>query len=215
MTIFTSHHKVITSSRSLQTRLLHQGVSRLLSHDDVDQSQTVSKSADFRCEKMHFCSSESRESRIFGISALKTIVLRNKTKLFSTCNWSILNYWARNPMNHDSTMQLQPRAAAQWTAISHSRLCQYAVVVAIAGWRIPMCLGPTWTRSGPDRVGWLLLPKHADPSLQLRLINDFLRPVSREPVPLMASATFRIVLSIVIKRDCKRVNTGSRPTATF
>ena len=76
VTIFTSHHKVITSSRSLQTRLLHQGVSRLLRHGDVDQSQTVSKSADIRCEKMHFCSSESRESRIFGISALKTIVLR-------------------------------------------------------------------------------------------------------------------------------------------
>ena len=51
-------------------------------HGDVGQSQNVSKSADFRCEKMHFCSSESRESRIFGISALKTIVLRNKTKLF-------------------------------------------------------------------------------------------------------------------------------------
>ena len=34
-------------------------------------------------------------------------------------------------------------------------------------------------------------------------------------MPLMASATIRIVLSIVIKRDCKRVNTGSRPTATF
>ena len=33
-------------------------------------------------KKMHFCSSESRESRIIGISALKTIVLRNKTKLF-------------------------------------------------------------------------------------------------------------------------------------
>ena len=82
VTIFTSHHKVITSSRLLQTRLLHQGVSRLLRHDDVDQSQNVSKSADFRCEKMHFCSSESRESRIFGISALKTIVLKNKTKLF-------------------------------------------------------------------------------------------------------------------------------------
>ena len=62
--------------------LLHQGVSRLLRHDDVDQSQNVSKSADFRCEKMHFCSSESRESRILGISALKTIVLKNKTKLF-------------------------------------------------------------------------------------------------------------------------------------
>ena len=31
---------------------------------------------------MHFCSSESHESRIFGISALKTIVLKNKTKLF-------------------------------------------------------------------------------------------------------------------------------------
>ena len=82
MTIFTSHHKVITSSRLLQTRLLHQGVSRLLRHDDVGQSQNVSKSADFRCEKMHFCSSESRESSIFGISALKTIVLKNKTKLF-------------------------------------------------------------------------------------------------------------------------------------
>ena len=80
--IFTSRHKVITSSRLLQTRLLPQGVSRLLRHDDVDQSQNVSKSADFRCEKMHFCSSESRESRIFGISALKAIVLKNKTKLF-------------------------------------------------------------------------------------------------------------------------------------
>ena len=33
-------------------------------------------------KKMHFCSSESRESRIFGISALKTIILKNKTKLF-------------------------------------------------------------------------------------------------------------------------------------
>ena len=33
------------------TRLLHQGISRLLRHGDVDQSQTVSKSADFRCEK--------------------------------------------------------------------------------------------------------------------------------------------------------------------
>ena len=33
-------------------------------------------------KKMHFCSSESRESRIFEISALKTIVLRNKTKPF-------------------------------------------------------------------------------------------------------------------------------------
>ena len=84
VTIFTSHHKFITSSR-----LLHQGVSRLLRHGDVDQSQNVSKSADLRCEKMHFCSSESRESRSFGISTLKTIVLKNKTKLFSTCNWSI------------------------------------------------------------------------------------------------------------------------------
>ena len=54
VTIFTSHHKAITSSRLLQTRLLHQGVSRLLRHDDVDQSQTVSKSADFRCEKDAF-----------------------------------------------------------------------------------------------------------------------------------------------------------------
>ena len=54
VTIFTSHHKVITSSRSLQTRLLHQGVSRLLRHDDADQSQNVSKSADFRCEKNAF-----------------------------------------------------------------------------------------------------------------------------------------------------------------
>ena len=54
VTIFTSHHKVITSSRLLQTRLLHQGVSRLLGHDDVDQSQNVSKSAEFRCEKNAF-----------------------------------------------------------------------------------------------------------------------------------------------------------------
>ena len=35
-------------------RLLHQGISRLLRHVDVDQSQTVSKSADFRCEKCIF-----------------------------------------------------------------------------------------------------------------------------------------------------------------
>ena len=54
VTIFTSRHKVITSSRSLQTRLLHQGVSRLLRHDDVDQSRNVSKSAEFRCEKNAF-----------------------------------------------------------------------------------------------------------------------------------------------------------------
>ena len=33
------------------TRLLHQGISRLLRHGDFDQSQTVSKLADFRCEK--------------------------------------------------------------------------------------------------------------------------------------------------------------------
>ena len=75
------------------TRLLHQGISRLLRHGDVDQSQTVSKSADFRCEKMHFRSSESRESRIFRISALKTSVSKNKTKLFSTCNLSIVIEW--------------------------------------------------------------------------------------------------------------------------
>ena len=68
------------------TRLLHQGISRLLRDGEIDQSQTVSKSADFRCEKMHLCSSESRESMIFGISALKTIVLKSKTDFFSTCN---------------------------------------------------------------------------------------------------------------------------------
>ena len=33
-------------------------------------------------KKMYFCSSESHERRMFGISALKTIVLKNKTKLF-------------------------------------------------------------------------------------------------------------------------------------
>ena len=54
VTIFTSRHKVITSSRLLQTRLIHQGVSRLLRQSDVDQSQNVSKSADFRCEKNAF-----------------------------------------------------------------------------------------------------------------------------------------------------------------
>ena len=36
------------------TRLLHQGITRLLRHGDVDQSQTVSKSADFGCEKNAF-----------------------------------------------------------------------------------------------------------------------------------------------------------------
>ena len=51
VTIFTSQYEVITSSRLLQTRLLHQGVSRLLRQSDVDQSQNVSKSADFRYEK--------------------------------------------------------------------------------------------------------------------------------------------------------------------
>ena len=40
---------------------------------------------------MHFCSSESRESRIFGISALKTIVLKNKTKLFF--DLQLVNYF--------------------------------------------------------------------------------------------------------------------------
>ena len=39
----------------VKTRLLHQFISRLLRHGDIDQSQTVSKSAGFRCEKMHFC----------------------------------------------------------------------------------------------------------------------------------------------------------------
>ena len=74
------------------TRLLHQGISRLLRHDDIDQSQTVSKSANFRCEKMHFCSSESRESRIFGISALKTIVLKNETELFGPATGQLRQY---------------------------------------------------------------------------------------------------------------------------
>ena len=37
-----------------QGYLLHQGVSRLLRHNDVDQSQNISKSADFRCEKNVF-----------------------------------------------------------------------------------------------------------------------------------------------------------------
>ena len=36
------------------SRLLHQGLSRLLRHGDVDQAQTVSKSADFRCEQNAF-----------------------------------------------------------------------------------------------------------------------------------------------------------------
>ena len=44
-------------------------------------------------KKMHFCSSESRESRIFGISALKTIVLKNKTKLFF--DLQLVNYTHR------------------------------------------------------------------------------------------------------------------------
>ena len=90
------------------TRLLHQGISRLLRHDDVDQSQTASKSADFRCEKIHFCSSESRESRIFGIIALKTIVSKNKTELFSTCNWSIIApAKVKQPLRRPQTKELQ------------------------------------------------------------------------------------------------------------
>ena len=44
--------KVITNKVKIKVK--HQGVSRLLRHDDVDQSQTVSKSADFRCEKNAF-----------------------------------------------------------------------------------------------------------------------------------------------------------------
>ena len=120
MTIFTSHHKVITSSRSLQTRLLHQGVSRLLRHDDVVQSQTVSKSADFRCEKMHFCSSESRESRIFGISALKTIVLRNKTKLFF--DLQLVNYaiHGRQPIAVFFPLNLNRITSGNWFEIRFS-----------------------------------------------------------------------------------------------
>ena len=35
-------------------RLVHQYISGLVRHDDIDQSQTVSKSADFRCEKNAF-----------------------------------------------------------------------------------------------------------------------------------------------------------------
>ena len=42
-------------------------------------------------KKMHFCSSESRVSKIFGISALKIIVSKIKTKLFWTCDWSIVS----------------------------------------------------------------------------------------------------------------------------
>ena len=82
VTIFTSRHKVITSSRSLQTRLLHQGVSRLYVTMTLTNHRTFQNRPTLDAKKMHFCSSESRESRIFGISALKTIVLKNKTKLF-------------------------------------------------------------------------------------------------------------------------------------
>ena len=90
--IFTSHHKVITSSRSLGTRILHQGIPRLLRHNDVDQITDLFKISNYRWKKMYFCSSESHESRIFWISTLKTIVLKNKTKLFfnlQLVNWGI------------------------------------------------------------------------------------------------------------------------------
>ena len=46
---------------------------------------------------MHFCSSESRESRIFEISALKTIVLKNKTELFRPATGQLS---ANNPKAH-------------------------------------------------------------------------------------------------------------------
>ena len=36
------------------TKLLHQGISRLLRQGEIDQSQTISKSADFRSEKNAF-----------------------------------------------------------------------------------------------------------------------------------------------------------------
>ena len=61
---------------------------------------------------------------------------------------------------------------------------------------------PTWTltRPGPGRAQTesvdCLFHSIADPSLRSRLINeknDDRCPVSREPVPLMASATVRIV----------------------
>ena len=88
VTIFTSHHKVIKSSRLLQGYYIKvcQGyyvTVTLTNHRPFQNQPTLD------AKKMHFCSSESRESRIFGISALKTIVLRNKTKLFLTCNLSI------------------------------------------------------------------------------------------------------------------------------
>ena len=117
MTIFTSHHKVITSSRlfiylfysrrhihykqrlfcaSSQTSYIKllQGyyikvyrgyyvTVTLTNHRPFQNRPTLD------AKKVHLCSSERRESRIFGISALKTIVLKNKTKLFSTCNWPI------------------------------------------------------------------------------------------------------------------------------
>ena len=79
VTIFTSHHKVITSSRLLQGYYIkvYQGyyvTVTLTNHRPFQNRPTLD------AKKMHFCSSESRESRIFGISALKTIVLKNKTK---------------------------------------------------------------------------------------------------------------------------------------
>ena len=42
-------------------------------------------------KKMHFCSSESRESMIFGVSALKTIVLKNKTNFFRPATGQLSN----------------------------------------------------------------------------------------------------------------------------
>ena len=88
VTIFTSHRKVIASSRLLQGYYIkvYQGyyvTMTLTNHRPFQNRPTLDT------KKRHFCSSESHESRIFGISALKAIVLKNKTKLFSTCNWSI------------------------------------------------------------------------------------------------------------------------------
>ena len=135
--IFTSHHKIITSSRLLQGYYIkvYQGYYVTTNHIPFQNRPTLD------AKKMHFCSSESRESRIFEISALKTIVLKNKMELFSTCNWSILKV----PGHYAEGRQHWSQGRRHWLYGRHKLLLA-------GGAPSPVGYGAVfWTKSRPTR----------------------------------------------------------------
>ena len=95
----------------------------------------------------------------------------------------------------------------QFLCIAHSYARHFIVgqVKLQAG---PKRDDPTWTRPGPDRVGWLLPPYHNWTPFAIALDQRktiFELPLSRAPrarAPDMANVTVQI--GQVLKRDCKK-----------